>query len=282
MNQRTFFQTFVRNKLGMVGLIGVLLILLTGIIGPFFVECPSGYAVDTVYTYLAPSAEHCLGTDNLGLDVFAEIVWGARTSVYVSLVAVLCSACIGIPMGLISGYFQGKIGAVIDTIIEIFMTLPMLPLMIVIAAVVGSSVTNVAVVIGILSWPSLARVTRSSTMRTSEMQFIEVSRSLGVSKTKTLFKHVLLNIIGPVMVNLTLVMATAVLSEAGLSFLGLGDPNTWSWGLILKKAWGESAMFKPNNPYWWWLFPSLAIMIYVVCFNLLGNAVNDTLNPKTR
>ena len=242
----------------MVGLIGVLLILLTGIIGPFFVECPSGYAVDTVYTYLAPSAEHWLGTDNLGLDVFAEIVWGARTSVYVSLVAVLCSACIGIPMGLISGYFQGKIGAVIDTIIEIFMTLPMLPLMIVIAAVVGSSVTNVAVVIGILSWPSLARVTRSSTMRTSEMQFIEVSRSLGVSKTKTLFKHVLLNIIGPVMV------------------------NTWSWGLILKKSWGESAMFKPNNPYWWWLFPSLAIMIYVVCFNLLGNAVNDTLNPKTR
>ena len=282
MNQRTFFQTFVRNKLGMVGLIGVLLILLTGIIGPFFVECPSGYAVDSVYTYLAPSAEHWLGTDNLGLDVFAEIVWGARTSVYVSLVAVLCSACIGIPMGLISGYFQGKIGAVIDTIIEIFMTLPMLPLMIVIASVVGSSVTNVAVVIGILSWPSLARVTRSSTMRTSEMQFIEVSRSLGVSKTKTLFKHVLLNIIGPVMVNLTLVMATAVLSEAGLSFLGLGDPNTWSWGLILKKAWGESAMFKPNNPYWWWLFPSLAIMIYVVCFNLLGNAVNDTLNPKTR
>lgn len=266
----------------MLGLAGVLLILLVGVIGPFFVEYPAGYAVDTAHTYLPPSAEHWLGTDNLGLDVFAEIVWGARTSVYVSLIAVLCSAVIGIPLGLISGYFQGKIGAVIDTIIEIFMTLPMLPLMIVIAAVVGSSVTNVAVVIGVLSWPSLARVTRSSTMRTSEMQFIEVSRSLGVSKVKTLFKHVLLNIIGPVMVNLTLVMATAVLSEAGLSFLGLGDPNTWSWGLILKKAWGESAMFKPNNPYWWWLFPSIAIMIYVVCFNLLGNAVNDTLNPKTR
>lgn len=282
MNQRTFLQTFVRNKLGMIGLFGVLLILLVGIIGPMFVPYPAGYAADTAHTYQAPSAEHWLGTDNLGLDVFAEIVWGARTSVYVSMVAVLCSACIGIPLGLISGYFQGKVGAVIDTIIEIFMTLPMLPLMIVIAAVVGSSVTNVAVVIGILSWPSLARVTRSSTMRTSEMQFIEVSRSLGVSRTKTLFKHVLLNIIGPVMVNLTLVMATSVLSEAGLSFLGLGDPNTWSWGLILKKAWGESAMYKPSNPYWWWLFPSLAIMIYVVCFNLLGNAINDTLNPKTR
>lgn len=272
----------MRNKLGMIGFIGVVLILLVGIIGPLAIPYPSGYASDTSLTYLPPSSAHWLGTDNLGLDVFAEIVWGARTSVYVSMIAVACSACIGIPLGLISGYCQGKIGAVIDTIIEIFMTLPMLPLMIVIAAVVGSSVTNVALVIGILSWPSLARVTRSSTMRTSEMQFIEVSRSLGVSRTKTLFKHVLLNIIGPVMVNLTLVMATSVLSEAGLSFLGLGDPNTWSWGLILKKAWGESAMFKPNNPYWWWLFPSVAIMIYVVCFNLLGNAINDTLNPKTR
>ena len=164
------------------------------------------------------------------------------------MIAVACSALIGIPLGLVSGYFQGKIGAVIDTIIEIFMTLPMLPLMIVIAAVVGSSVTNVALVIGILSWPSLARVTRSSTMRTSEMQFIEVSRSLGVSKTKTLFKHVLLNIIGPVMVNLTLVMATSVLSEAGLSFLGLGDPNTWSWGLILKKAWERARCLSPITP----------------------------------
>ncbi len=279
MNNRGFIQTFFRNKLGIIGLFGVLLILLMGICAPIIAEAPKGYGSDML---TAPSGEHIMGTDNLGLDIFAEIVWGARTSVYVSVVAVLCAAIIGIPLGLISGYYQRRLGAVIDTVIEVFMTLPMVPLMIVIAAIAGSSVTNVAVVIGILSWPSLARVTRSAAMRTGEMPYIEVARCLGVPQHKIMFKHILLNIIGPVLVNLTLVMATAVLSESGLSFLGLGDPNTWSWGLVLKKAWDTGALIMPNNPIWWWLWPSVAITIYVVCFNLLGNAINDTLNPKTR
>ena len=118
--------------------------------------------------------------------------------------------------------------------------------------------TNVAIAIGVTSWPSLARVTRNATMRVAEMPFIEVSRCLGLSRRSILGKHVLINVIGPVMVNLTLVMATAVLSESGLSFLGLGDPNTWSWGLILKKAWDTGALIKTPNPVWWWTFPSLA------------------------
>lgn len=279
MNQRTFFQAFRRNKLGMIGLCVVLLILLVGICAPLLAHYPKGYGREIEN---APSAKHWLGTDNLGLDVMAEIIWGARTSVYVSAMAVLCAAAIGIPLGLISGYFQGRVGGLIDSLIEIFMTLPMMPLMIVIAAVAGASVTNVAVVIGILSWPSLARVTRNATLRTSEMPFIEVSRCLGVPSRKILSKHILLNVIGPVMVNLTLVMATAVLSESGLSFLGLGDPNTWSWGLILKKAWDTGALIKTPNPTWWWIWPSIAITTYVVSFNILGNAINDTLNPKTR
>lgn len=279
MNQRTFLQSFLRNKLGLIGLTGVLLIVLMGVLAPVIAPMPKGYGSQILR---APDAEHLLGTDNLGLDVFAEIVWGARTSVQVSVIAVFCAAALGIPLGLISGYFGGKPGAVIDSMIEIFLTLPMMALMIVIAAVAGSSVTNVALAIGVTSWPSLARVTRNATMRVAEMPFIEVSRCLGLSRRTILLKHVLLNVIGPVMVNLTLVMATAVLSESGLSFLGLGDPNTWSWGLILKKAWDTGALIKSPNPYWWWVFPSLAIMLYVVCFNILGNAINDTLNPKTR
>lgn len=279
MNQRTFFQSFRKNRLGMIGLIIVLLIVMAGLLAPILAKYPKGYGRNIE---VAPSAAHWMGTDNLGLDVMSEIIWGARTSVYVSVMAVLCAAAIGIPMGLTSGYFQGRIGGFIDSLIEIFMTMPMMPLMIVIAAIAGASVTNVAIVIGILSWPSLARVTRNATLRTSEMPFIEVSRSLGISPLKILFRHILLNIIGPVMVNLTLVMATAVLSESGLSFLGLGDPNTWSWGLILKKAWDTGALVKMPNPIWWWLWPSIAITLYVVSFNILGNAINDTLNPKTR
>ena len=279
MKQRTFIQSFIRNKLGMVGLLGVLIIVVVGILAPVITPMPKGYSTDILQP---PGEGHLLGTDNLGLDIFGEIVWGARTSVYVSSVAVCFAAALGIPLGLISGYFGGRVGGVIDSLIEIFMTLPMMALMIVIAAVAGSSVTNVAIAIGVTSWPSLARVTRNATMRVAEMPFIEVSRCLGLSRRSILGKHVLINVIGPVMVNLTLVMATAVLSESGLSFLGLGDPNTWSWGLILKKAWDTGALIKTPNPVWWWTFPSLAIMLYVVCFNILGNAINDTLNPKTR
>ncbi len=279
MNQKTFFQAFRRNKLGMAGLVIVLVIIAIGLAAPLLAKYPKGYGRNIE---APPSQTHWMGTDNLGLDVMSEIVWGARTSVYVSAMAVVCAAAIGVPLGLISGYFKGRVGGFIDAVIEIFMTMPMMPLMIVIAAIAGSSVTNVGIVIGILSWPSLARVTRNATLRTSEMPFIEVSRSLGVSKPKILFKHILLNIIGPVMVNLTLVMATAVLSESGLSFLGLGDPNTWSWGLILKKAWDSGALLKTPNPVWWWLWPSVAITLYVVSFNILGNAINYTLNTKTR
>jgi peptide/nickel transport system permease protein len=216
------------------------------------------------------------------LDIFGEVVWGARTSFYVSLTAVLLSAVVGIPAGLISGYYKGTVGSIIDAIIDIFLTLPVLPLMIVIAAIVGSSITNVAVIIGIFSWPSLARVTRNATLKVSEMTYIEAARCVGISPIVILFKYILGNILGPVLVNLTLAMATAVLSESGLSFLGLGDPTVWSWGSILKKAWDAGVVINVPNPWWWWLFTSLFIMIYVISFNLLGNGINDAMNPRIR
>lgn len=279
MESRTFLKTFFKNKLAVIGFLGVLLIALSGLFAPFIAPYPTGYGTEILES---PSAEHWFGTDGLGLDVFAEVIWGARTSLYVSLMAVLVAAVIGIPAGLISGYKKGIIGSIIDAAMDIFLTLPVLPLMIVIAAIVGSSINNVAIVIGLFSWPSLARVTRNSTMKISEMQFIEAARCVGIPSRTILFKHILLNIAGPVLVNLTLVMATAVLSESSLSFLGLGDPTTWSWGTILKKAWDAGAVIDTPNPWWWWFFTSFSIMIYVICFNLLGNGINDALNPKTR
>jgi len=279
MERRTFLKTFLKNKLAVIGFLGVLLIALSGLFAPFIALYPTGYGTEILEP---PSAKHWFGTDGLGLDVFAEVIWGARTSLYVSLMAVLVAAVIGIPAGLISGYKKGIIGSIIDAVIDIFLTLPVLPLMIVIAAIVGSSINNVAIVIGLFSWPSLARVTRNSTMKISEMQFIEAARCVGIPSRTILFKHILLNIAGPVLVNLTLVMATAVLSESSLSFLGLGDPTTWSWGTILKKAWDAGAVIDTPNPWWWWFFTSFSIMLYVICFNLLGNGINDALNPKTR
>ena len=205
MKQRTFLQSFMRNKLGLFGLAGVLAIIIIGACAPLIASMPKGYGSKILQP---PGTGFILGTDNLGLDVFAEIIWGARTSVYVSVVAVSCAALLGIPLGLVSGYFGGRIGATIDSLIEIFMTLPMMALNIVIAAVAGASVTNVAITIGVTSWPSLARVTRNATLRVSEMPFIEVARCLGIPRRHILSRHVLINVIGPVMVNITLVMAT--------------------------------------------------------------------------
>ncbi|MCH4053675.1 MAG: ABC transporter permease [Atopobiaceae bacterium] len=277
--RKGFLYYFVRNRNGMIGLAGVLLIVLVGTIGPLFIPKPEGYTMDIL---LAPSSEHWLGTDNVGLDIFAEIVWGARTSLYVSILAMLIAGVIGIPLGLICGYTHGILADIIDALIDIFMTLPMLPLMIIMAAVMGTSITNVALILGIFSWPQLARVTKNQTLKIREQQYIEAASCLGISKGSILFKHVLINTSGPVFVNMTLVMASAVLTEASLSFLGLGDPTTWSWGTILKRAWSQNAVISNPNPWWWWLMPSLCVVIYVVCFNLLGTALNDCLNPKGR
>ena len=277
--RKGFLYYFVRNRNGMIGMIGVLLILLIGLVGPMLIAKPDGYTQDILQ---APSALHWLGTDNIGLDIFAELVWGARTSLYVSVMAMLIAGAIGIPVGLLCGYNTGWLREVIDGFIDIFMTLPMLPLMIIIAAVMGTSITNVAIILGIFSWPQLARVTKNSTMKIREMQYIEACTCLGLSKPRILFKHILINATGPVFVNMTLVMASAVLMEASLSFLGLGDPTTWSWGTMLKRAWGQNAVISSPNPWWWWLLPSLCIVVYVVCFNLLGTAINDSLSPKSR
>ena len=277
--RKGFLYYFVRNRNGMIGMIGVLLILLIGLVGPMLIAKPDGYTQDILQ---APSALHWLGTDNIGLDIFAELVWGARTSLYVSVMAMLIAGAIGIPVGLLCGYNTGWLREVIDGFIDIFMTLPMLPLMIIIAAVMGTSITNVAIILGIFSWPQLARVTKNSTMKIREMQYIEACTCLGLSKPRILFKHILINATGPVFVNMTLVMASAVLTEASLSFLGLGDPTTWSWGTMLKRAWGQNAVISSPNPWWWWLLPSLCIVVDVVCFNLLGTAINDSLSPKSR
>lgn len=277
--RKGFLYYFVRNRNGMIGFCGVLLIVLIGLGGPLFLEKPDGYTADIL---MAPCKAHWLGTDNLGLDIFAELVWGARTSLYVSILAMLISGVIGIPLGLLCGYVKGWISGFLDAMIDVFMTLPMLPLMIIVAAVMGTSITNVALILGIFSWPQLARVTKNSTLKIREMQYIEAASCLGLSRRRILFKHVLLNASGPVFVNMTLVMASAVLTEASLSFLGLGDPTAWSWGTILKRAWSQNAVISNPNPWWWWFIPSLCIVVYVVCFNLLGTAINDCLNPKGR
>ncbi len=273
--ERSFAQAFASHRLGMVGLAGIVVVLMVGLLGPMVVPYPSGY--NDAMPLSPPSAAHWLGTDSLGLNLLDQIVWGARTSLFISVTAVIVASVIGLPLGLVSGYFKGRIGGLIDSVIEIAMTIPTLPLMILISAIAGPSTTTVAIVIGVFSWPTLARIVRNSTLKLASLPYIEAAVVLGIPRRTIMFKHVLINAAGPALVDLTIVMATAVLTEAGLSYLGLGDPNAWSWGGILQNAFKGGQQF---NAWWLIVFPSTAIMFFVVSFNLLGLGINETLNPK--
>lgn len=281
-NNETLFmeyvRTFFRHRLGTIGFVGVIIVLLVGIFAPFIAEKVSGYG-DIENILQPPSADHIFGTDDMGLDIFSQVIWGTRTSIKVGFLAVLISSIIGVPIGLASGYFKGRMDTIGMGLADIFLTLPVLPLMIIMAAVLGSDIKNIALVIGLFSWPTLARITRAATLEVVSKQYIDAARALGVRNKRILMRHVLPNSSGPILVNITIVMATAILSEAGLSFLGLGDPLTWSWGKILENA-HQSGSFV--TAWWYSLFPSLAIMFFVISFNFFGMGIREAFNPKLK
>jgi len=270
-------RAFFRNPLGVIGLVGVMFLSLLAILAPLLAE-PLPEFGNFAYRLLPPSPRHLFGTDDMALDIFSQVIWGARSSIRIGAIAVLVATCIGIPIGLISGYF----GKVYDTIgmglIEVFMTIPMLPLIIVVAAVTRSnSITTIAILIGMFAWPSVARIARSATIKVSSMQYIEAAKSLGIPSRSIIFKHVLLNIVSPVLVNLTIVMATSIITESAISFLGLGDPMAYSWGRILHNAYTSGAF---STAWWFSLFPGISIMLFVISFNFLSIGLRDAIDPK--
>lgn len=275
---KKIIKTFFKHKLGVIGLLGVILIVVVAVFAPYIAEPVSGYG-DYSNVLRPPSEEHLFGTDDMGLDIYSQVIWGTRTSLQVGFLTVLIALVIGVPIGLISGYFDGFISSLAMGLTDVFLTLPVLPLMIIMAAVIGSDIKNIALVIGLFSWPKLARITRASTLSVRNMEYINAAEVLGASNFKIMTKHVLPNVSGPILVNMTIIIATAILSEAGLSFLGLGDPLTWSWGKILENA-HQSGSFL--SAWWYSLFPSLAIMFFVISFNFIGMGIREALNPKLR
>ncbi|MGM0420619.1 MAG: ABC transporter permease [Bacillota bacterium] len=270
-----FFRYFVKHRLGMIGLIGVLAIIIVAVFAPSLAEYPSGYGQHGVLQ--PPDSDVYFGTDHMGMDIFAQVVWGTRTSLHVGFMAVMISVLIGVPVGIMGGYFNGWTSNLLMGMTDIFLTLPMLPLMIVMAASLGSSINNIAIIIGILSWPRVARIARADTLSVRNMEYISAAKAIGSPNLKIFSRHILPNISGPILVNMTIVMATAILSEAGLSFLGLGDASTWSWGRILENA-HRSGTFV--TAWWYSLFPSFAIMFFVISFNFIGMGIREALNPK--
>lgn len=222
-----------------------------------------------------PSADHLLGSDSLGEDILTNILFGARTSLIVGFCAVLTSTTLGILVGATAGYFGGMADNILMRVTEMFQILPQFFLAIVIVALFGSSIWNVILVIGLLTWPVTARLLRAEFLALRHREFVDAARSLGMSDFDIIVREILPNALPPIIVNCTLQISSAILLETSLSFLGLGDPNVMSWGTMLHNA---QDFF--SQAWWMAAFPGLALFLTTLSLNLVGDGLNDALNPK--
>jgi peptide/nickel transport system permease protein len=271
------FRTLTRQRLAVVGGTIVGLFAIISVIGPF-VAPYDPLDQDVPNRLMAPSLSHWMGTDEFGRDVFSRLLSGAIISFQVGVVSVGLSGVIGVVFGLIAGYFRGKADAGISLIMDVIFAFPTILLAIALVAVLGSSLTNVMLAIGIVNAPTFYRVVRGSVLSVRQSQYVEAAVSLGTPVATIMRRHIFPNITAPLIVHSSLNFAAAVLSEAALSYLGLGNrPPSPSWGLMVSSAYG----FLDQAP-WATLFPGIAIALIVLGFNLLGDGLRDALDPRLR
>jgi peptide/nickel transport system permease protein len=270
---------FCRKKpLGAAGGALMVIMVLTAVFAePLSTHDPIG--TDAAATLARPGADHWLGTDHLGRDIYSRIVHGTRISLIVGLLSTILGSVFGGVIGLVSAYFGGKTDLITQRVLDILQGLPLLVLALVMSAALGPSVQNVVIAISIPILPRAARVIRSSVLSIREMQYVEAARALGLPHLRIAFRHVLPNTIGPFIVLTTAQLGSAILVEATLSFLGLGVPEPYpSWGRMLSVSAAEYAQKAPHLV----LFPGIAISLAVFGSNLLGDALRDTLDPRLR
>lgn len=222
-----------------------------------------------------PSSKYIFGTDGLGRDVFSMVIYGSRTSIKVGILAATISSIIGTLIGGIAGYMGGIIDRIISEIINMFLMLPTFFLILIVAAIYGGSLKNIIIVIGLTSWTGTARLMRAQAMSLRERTFVKSAKTIGESNKEILFKHIIPNGIFPIISDSTMAVSSAILSEAGLSFIGIGDPNVVSWGKII--AHGRGYL---TNGWWICTFAGIAIIFTVLAFYLIGEGINKLLNPK--
>lgn len=269
------WRAFSRNPLGMGSAAVILLLVMVAIMAPLLAAFPSGYGREILTT---PSATHPFGTDDLGRDVLAQVIWGTRISMIIGFASSLLAIIIGVALGVLAAYAR-RLDGLISILVDVSLALPVLPLMILVAALVGPSVTTLVVVIALFSWPEVTRIVRSQALSVTRLPYVDAARTIGGSHIWIMTRHILPAVAPIIVVSVVLTASRAVLSEAGLSFLGLGDPESWSWGKILFNAQRSGAL---TVAWWCTLFPSLAILLLVVSSTLVSIAYNDARNPRTR
>ena len=279
-SRRVFMRQFARNAGGMAGLAVLIIFTLLAIFAPLlFPASQLDVTQATGMPYQPPSSEFWLGTDDSGRSVLALVVWGARVSLVVGLAATVLSMVIGTTVGIVSGHYRGVFGGLLDRVTDWFLVIPFLPLAIVLATVLGASLLNIIIVIGITSWPGTARLIRAQTLSVESRPYLERSRALGAGNVHQMMRHILPNVMPLVLANTTLAVSISILSETTLSFLGLGDPTAVSWGTILEEGFQSGAV---SQGAWWYIGPpGLCVVLIVLAFNLMGRAIEGILDPRT-
>lgn len=270
-----FLRKYAENRSAVFGAMLVLSLIAASIAAPLLTSF-SPRALGNI-PLQAPNFTHLMGTDDLGRDVFAQFLYGGRSSVLVGLVAAAISMVIGVLLGAVSGYWGGLVDDVIQRVTEMFSIVPRYFLAMVTVAILGANIINVIVVIGLLSWPAATKLTRAEFVTLKSRSFVDAAKMNGAGPWSIVFKEILPNAMPPIVVQTILTVSVAVLMEATLSFLGLGDPNLVSWGLMLNKA----QSFLTMAP-WMAIFPGLGISLFILGLNLMGDGLNQALNPRLR
>lgn len=271
----TAFSRFVRHKPAVGGVLLLLLALaaaaLAGVVYPGDPFRIAGKP------FQPPLGDFALGTDMLGRDLAAGLLYGARTTLLVGVVATLIATVLGVTLGGLAGYFGGRTDALLMRFTELFQTIPFFLFAILLVAVLGPSLRNVIFAIAVVSWPPMARLVRGEFMAMRNREFVQACVSMGMGHARIIVLHVLPNTLSPIIVTGSLMVASAILIESGLSFLGLSDPNTMSWGFIIGS--GRSVL---RTAWWICAAPGVAILLTVMAINLVGDGLNDALNPRLR
>ncbi|MFX3619537.1 MAG: oligopeptide ABC transporter permease [Sporolactobacillus sp.] len=267
---------FLKHKLAVSGLVVFALIILIALLAP--VLSPYDPARSFNEFEAAPSAAHLLGTDPVGRDVMSRLVYGSQVSVIVGIGAVAIYVVIGVVLGLLAGYFGKWVDMIIMRLTDVFMSFPYFMVILVLVSIIGPSLFNITFVIGLLGWPAIARLVRGSVLSIKEMDYVKAGVALGYSTPKILFQHILPNAMAPILVNATFGVASAIIMEASLSFLGMGvRPPAASWGNMLTQA--ESITVLSSQP-WLWIPPGLMIFLAVLSVNFIGDGLRDAIESQ--
>lgn len=270
---------FSKNRVAVISLVVLVVIVLACVfvplLSPFKMESTALDERDSV-----PNAKHWLGTDKIGRDLFTRLFYAGRISLGISLAVTLVQCLIGVTFGSIAGFYGGIIDSIMMRLCEVFLSFPFLIVCVTIAMVFGNSIPVLILTLAILSWPTVAKIVRGQILTLREMEYMEACEALGISDMRRIFKHLLPNVLAYVIVYATLGMASVILTETSLSFLGLGvSPPTPTWGNLIQEA---RDLLVIKNKWWYWIPPGFAIFISVICFNLVGDGMRDAIDPKMK